>query len=1389
MHLQQFASDSLESGTGGNMGGAVNDEMNDEQNNEIPLETSRGYQLEMYEASMNGNTIVVMDTGSGKTHVAKLRIQSELEKCPSHQLVWFLAPSVPLCEQQHHTLSKALPYVQTRLLIGSDDVDRWKNKSIWDTVLEDVRIVVSTHAVLSDALSFGFVRMDRLALLVFDEATAHHCARNHPANIIMRDYYHPRLQEFGPEAVPSILGLTASPAIRSKLTDVDLLERNLNARCQTPRIHRSELSIHVPRPEFLSLEYISPVIPRLSSLGVELSKIYRKALMWSVSEEPEEPLQEPELNQLKKFVTTTNYIQDELGAWAADYYIRESVEIFRHTATNKTFSFGYERNRNHILLKLLEPLMQSDTPSVITDNIEVSAKVDKLIAFLETQNQPNLYGIIFVERRAAVAVLYQLLSVHPRTKSILRCGSFVGSSSSLSKKSMLGEWLNPALQAKTLDEFRKNTKNIIISTSVLEEGIDVSACNLVICFDKPSGLKAYIQRRGRARKDQSLFVLMTSGCDIEKSLQWEKLEEQMNLAYEKDMEEAKAMKDLEDAIEYSDMRFEVKETRALVTFENVMARIHHFCTTLLNPQPYIDLKPMFKINDDPQTELVGAVIILPNCVDSSVRVTTSKRMWETERMAMRDAAFHAYVALYKKGLLNDHLLPAMSRGEAEMELMGSLETRDAIINVTECFDPWLNIAEEWSASNLQLHQKLVTVDRPGQTELSFSMVLPTVLPHIPSFQLYVDEKMRYRVSFSDLVVSPSSEYANLSTLRQATSTILLSASSSYMKENLDFISLFVPFTDQPKLLQWLEVNTGSVPATEALKRATERPIGIIRDDSHYGAACIFHRMLDDDTIEVIPRSKRRDFLHYGYTKIPEITDESEVQIPKIKAISVHTATAENMSLESFLALDLHNSILRGVGFNDIDYIITATNSPSANEATNYQRQEFIGDSVLKYLASVNLFVTKPTWPEGFLSRKKDKIVSNARLSRAAVESGLDRYIFTKVFTARKWCPAYISDYSTDGEASKRMMSTKTLADVVEALIGGAFMEDGVDKALRCARSFLPDELADETPAQLLDSGIPILDEIVAPNAYTSEIETLIGYEFKYRSLLIEAMIHPSFECGKTTMSYQRLEFLGDAVLDMVIINYLTQHARHLPHQQMHLVKTAMVNTGYLAYLCMDTSMDMPGKVEVLQSHGNKYETVASTRKVRLCQYMKHNIAPILEASLDRYNALQPQIQEEISHGTEYPWTELSSLVPEKFMADMIESIMGAIIIDTCGDLTACNRVAEKLGILKYLQRIIDEEVDLLHPKNVLGELVSAQGKNVRYDVVKNAETGYVTCTVFIDEVEAMEVTDARSDDEATTKAASLTLERIRTANPVEEMDLSDDMNSETDDRVKLGPTD
>lgn len=69
-------------------------------------------------------------------------------------------------------------------------------------------------------------------------------------------------------------------------------------------------------------------------------------------------------------------------------------------------------------------------------------------------------------------------------------------------------------------------------------------------------------------------------------------------------------------------------------------------------------------------------------------------------------------------------------------------------------------------------------------------------------------------------------------------------------------------------------------------------------------------------------------------------------------------------------------------------------------ATN-QRYEFLGDSILKFIVSTQLFVNHENWHEGYLSEDRAILVSNSRLARAALDTGLDSFILTKPFTGKR----------------------------------------------------------------------------------------------------------------------------------------------------------------------------------------------------------------------------------------------------------------------------------------------------------------------------------------------------------------------------------------------------
>jgi len=339
---------------------------------------------------------------------------------------------------------------------------------------------------------------------------------------------------------------------------------------------------------------------------------------------------------------------------------------------------------------------------------------------------------------------------------------------------------------------------------------------------------------------------------------------------------------------------------------------------------------------------------------------------------------------------------------------------------------------------------------------------------------------------------------------------------------------------------------------------------------------------------------------------------------------------------------------------------------------------------------------------------------------------------------------------------EREVSSKVLADVVEALVGAAMVDGGFPKALACLQVFLPEiqwkplnTRRGELFERAADTDLP---ESLKP------LETLIGYQFNKKTLLLEGITHASYNAG--LQSYERLEFLGDSILDNIVVLAMYAQNPELSHFQMHLLRTALVNADFLAFLCMSWGIEQ--EESNLQQTGGKgsgsdpatFEEISTTVKFPLWRFLRHmspTLSSVQLATSKQFAELQPEIEKVIENGSHYPWALLAKLQAQKFYSDIVESLLGAVWIDS-GSLDECTAMVERMGILKYLRRIVQDGVHVMHPKEELGIL--ADDLKVTYSIRIDSVKRYV-CEVFVGAERIVQYEGGVSKMEAQTKAAEL----------------------------------
>jgi len=330
---------------------------------------------------------------------------------------------------------------------------------------------------------------------------------------------------------------------------------------------------------------------------------------------------------------------------------------------------------------------------------------------------------------------------------------------------------------------------------------------------------------------------------------------------------------------------------------------------------------------------------------------------------------------------------------------------------------------------------------------------------------------------------------------------------------------------------------------------------------------------------------------------------------------------------------------------------------------NYERLEFLGDCFLKMATSLSTFVRYPTDNEFESHVKRMVMLCNQNMCNVAKKLQLYEYIRTQAFSRRVWYPEGLKLLEGKGhklietEVAKHQLGEKNIADVCESLIGGAFLthhnrtrwtpETWTD-AIKAVTLFVGSEDHRMTKWSDYIDGYKKPEYQIAESTgsqldLANKVEKEHPYHFKYPRLLRSAFLHPSQPfLWERVPSYQRLEFLGDSLLDLVCVTHLFYKYPDKDPGWLTEHKMAMVANKFLGALCVDI-----GFHRHLRHHHQSVSTQISTYVTELEEAKR------------------------LSRGAVDFWTLVND--PPKCLADMVEAYIAAIFIDSNFDYTEVQR--------------------------------------------------------------------------------------------------------------------
>ncbi|NHJ48468.1 MAG: DEAD/DEAH box helicase [Asgard group archaeon] len=471
---------------------------------------ARIYQQTIFAESLKGNTLTVLPTGLGKTIILALLTAKRMEQYPD-SFILIMAPTKPLVEQHLKTFRDVFNIFEEDIIMLTGSTSPEKRAKLW----KQAQIIITTPQIVENDLISNKLSLKKCSLLGVDEA---HRAVGDYAYVYVAKQYAKKA------AHPLILGITASPGSdQEKIQEVcsNLSIQHVETRLESskdvkPYVQKTDVEwIHIELPE--KFKRIKTLLER--SLVDKLKKL--KELGWINSAAANVKRRDllklpPQISKQFDQTDDVSQVYLALGLTGSSIRLTHALELLETQGITSLKAYFDKMRKEAKSSKASRNLFSLLNEAALISSYDVAEQIlsegdehPKIPAMLEIvtntiTESPDSRVLVFTQYRDSARKLAELLN---NVESI-NASRFVGQASKADDKGF-----SQKKQLEVMQQFRDGEFNCLVATSVGEEGLDVSECDLVVFYDcVPSAIRN-IQRRGRTgrKREGKVVVLITKG--------------------------------------------------------------------------------------------------------------------------------------------------------------------------------------------------------------------------------------------------------------------------------------------------------------------------------------------------------------------------------------------------------------------------------------------------------------------------------------------------------------------------------------------------------------------------------------------------------------------------------------------------------------------------------------------------------------------------------------------------------------------------------------------------------------------------------------------------------------------------------------------------------------